>query len=173
MLEKTICNQCKKPSVQMNHCPLCKAMSCKSCTLFMQDDAFSFMSLIPDEMSHSQYCIGCFTNIVAPALDNYKMTMARAKKVYIVERAPRKPLPILKKSATTVQVRNCRDREETILRLAFLSAELGFNTVDRVKIRHEKVGNTSYKKLVWHATGIPVELDGLKLERQEAQSAEL
>jgi len=172
-LEEQKCHQCQKPTTNAFVCPLCSTLSCKNCVSFTPASAFSFMKRIPTELSHPRYCSNCFATAISPALENYRETMARAKKVYIVERPPRKPLPILKRSTESLSVRDCTDRKETIMRLAFQSAALGFNAVVKVKVAYEKVRNAGYQKMMWHGTGSPVELDARRVEHNAKVSAEL
>ena len=95
---------------------------------------------------------------------NYNHVMKQAKQVLILDKPRRRPLTILKKLQEPLQVENCPDREETVMRLAFKAAELGYNSVIRANIMYKKVRNAGYQKMVWQGTGIAAELDDRKLD---------
>ncbi|MDZ4676519.1 MAG: hypothetical protein SGI74_03335 [Oligoflexia bacterium] len=125
------------------------------------------MSQKPEELSHEQYCPFCYTSKVQPTIRRYNEILRRAKVVIFIDTARRKPLPLLEKSKDPILVQDCTDREETILRLAFLAAEKGYNAVIKASVDHKKVRNFGYQKMSWHGNGFPAQLDSAKLERQE------
>jgi hypothetical protein len=145
-------------------CGLCQELYCKKCIEFLPLETFSFMHEIPKELKHTQYCLTCYGDKVRAGLVSYNEIMKRAKQVLILDRPRRKPLTILKKLKDPLRVEDCPDREETILRLAFLAAELGYYSVIRVNVTYKKVRNAGYQKMVWHGTGLAVELDDHKLD---------
>ena len=145
-------------------CGLCRDLYCKKCTEFLAQDTFSFMGKIPKDLTHTHYCFGCYSRSIQPALRAYNEVMRRAKAVMILDKPRRRPLTILKKFPEPLEVVDCPDREETVLRLAFKAAELGFNSVIRANINYKKVGSSSYQKLIWHGSGIAADLDDRKLD---------
>jgi uncharacterized protein YbjQ (UPF0145 family) len=84
--------------------------------------------------------------------------MKRAAQVLFIDRPQRRPLNVLKKHRDILEVRECRDREETILRLAFKAAELGFNSVIKADVTYTKVRNAGYQKMIWSGSGIAADL---------------
>jgi hypothetical protein len=64
-----------------------------------------------------------------------------------------------------VTVKDVPDRDEAILRLAFLAAEEGFNAILDVNVKSEKVRNEGWQKMRWSGSGLPVGVDAAKIER--------
>jgi hypothetical protein len=148
-------------------CGLCQSSVCKGCVEVLQAEAFSFMKERPQELIHNHYCSVCYATKVQPAIRSYNEIMKQAKEVFIIDKPRRQPLPILKRSAETLLVEDCLDREETVLRLAFMAAERGFNAVIKAKVVYRKVRNAGYQKMLWQGTGFPAVLQGDKLAKQD------
>ena len=55
-----------------------------------------------------------------------------------------------------IKIIECDGREETLMRLAFLAAEKGYDTLVDVNIKSIKTGQNSYKKKMWSGSGIPI-----------------
>jgi hypothetical protein len=117
------------------------------------------MNVIPKDLTHSQYCLPCYGNKIRPMILNYRQTMKRAKDVLFLDKPRRNPVRILRKLNEPLLVKDCADREETILRLAFKAAELGFNSVVKASVNHKKIRNAGYQKMIWQGTGIAATLD--------------
>src|ERR1700683_3937734 len=97
MSDLKTCTSCHAGNAELI-CGLCRKDICKSCTEHLGNDSFSFMKKVPKELLASKYCFFCYSSHVLPAKKNYKEVMNRAKEIFIIEKAPRKPLPILKRS---------------------------------------------------------------------------
>jgi len=95
--------------------------------------------------------------------------MAKAREVIIITKAYKGFLLVLKKSKTEVQVSDCPDRDETVLRLAFKAAEKGHNALIKTELVSKKVFDHSYQKSVWSGHGLPVDIDEEKLKETERQ----
>ncbi len=91
--------------------------------------------------------------------------MAQAQEVMIFFVTQRRELPVLKKATKPAKVENCRDRDETILRLAFQAAEKSFNSVIEVDVTSQKVRNAGFQTSAWRGTGVPADIDLGKVER--------
>lgn len=94
--------------------------------------------------------------------------MSRARQVLVIDKPRRMPLPLIKKSKQLLTVRDCTDREEALMRLAFQAAELGFNAIIKVEMEYQKVRVREYQHTLWHVTGFPADLDPIRLERQNS-----
>ncbi len=140
-------------------CGLCEGFFCKNCIEFLSPETFSFMNVIPKYLTLGQYCLPCFADKIRPKILNYHQTMKRAKGILFLDKPRRKPVKILKKLNEPLLVKDCKDREETILRLAFKAAELGFNSVVKANVNYKKVRNAGYQKMMWQGTGIAATLD--------------
>ncbi|MGZ3698619.1 MAG: hypothetical protein ACXWP5_10815 [Bdellovibrionota bacterium] len=162
---ENVCISCRRPKATIA-CDLCHEPLCKNCEHFLDATTFSFLATVPENLTHTHYCPVCFNAQVEPALESYNEVMERAKKVYFYFKTQKRPPPILKKSKERVEVKDCDDRDETILRLAFFAAEQGFNGIIEAEVISEKVRNKSYQTSVWRGVGIPASVDGEKIERE-------
>lgn len=159
-----ICIGCCLPKALLK-CGICSEPVCKECTRFLESSTFSYLKTIPEKLTHSQFCSTCYDTHIAPELASYRETMDRAKEIFIFSKMKRKMVPIIRSANKSVDIRNCTDREETILRLAFLAAQQGYNGLARVEVTSTKIRNFGYQKTHWHCTGIPVQVDSGRLNR--------
>jgi hypothetical protein len=163
-VDSSVCLSCRRPKATVE-CEVCFEPVCKNCEKFLDASTFSFYEFIPEPLSHTHYCPSCYDAQVAPALESYEEIMERARGAYIFFETQKKQIPLLKRSKETLKVEACEDRDETILRLAFLAAEQGFNSVVEVKVISEKVRNEGYQKTRWSGVGVAAEVDVLKMAR--------
>src|SRR4051812_21012834 len=124
-MSDTPCVACKKPKTVYS-CEICEDPLCKACTQFLEEGTFSFRSELPPELGHSRYCPSCFVTQVEPELEAYREKMELAKQVYFFFKTQKRAIPVLKRAESEVEVEDCADRNETILRLAFFAVEQGF-----------------------------------------------
>jgi len=167
-MENEVCISCQRPKATLN-CGICQEPVCKSCAEFLDASSFSFLQKVAEELTHTYYCPACHNAQVAPALESYEKVMDRARETYFFFTTQKRPLPILKKSKESIRVATCDDRNETILRLAFMAAEQGYNAVIQAEVTSEKVRNGGYVKSVWRGVGIPAQVDAEKLEKHSLQ----
>ncbi len=104
------------------------------------------------------YCSPCFQAKIEPALESYNEIVEKAKSVYIFFVTQRKAPPVLKKSKETIHIKECRDRDETILRLAFRAVEQGYNAVIEAEVSAKKIRNAGYQKSDWSGVGVAAEV---------------
>lgn len=117
------------------------------------------------ELQHSYYCAPCHSESVEPQLTSYQEIMERAKAVYFFFDTRKHAIPLLAKAKSAIEVKSCVDRDETILRLGFLAARLGFNAIVDAEVNHEQVRNHAFQKTSWSGRGWPANVDGDRLER--------
>lgn len=98
----------------------------------------------------------------------YNEIMARARDVYVFGDDQGKESKYFSRLEPVIEVTECPDREETLLRLAFLAAQAGFNGIIDVSIKSEKVRDHAFQKLKWHGSGIPTQIDPKKLNRNKS-----
>lgn len=165
-MSKEMCTSCRRLKAELN-CGNCKEPVCKGCAHFLEADTFSFLKEIPECLSHSYYCDGCYDTHVQQVLVTYQETMERARKAYFFFKTQRKQIPLIRKSKLKVHVGLCKDRDETILRLGFFAAEQGYNAIVEGDVTSSKVRNAGYEKMIWSGTGIPAQIDSSKLDRYE------
>lgn len=166
-MENFECQSCHKPKASLE-CGLCSSAICKNCAQFNDEDQFSFLAEIPQELSHSTYCVSCFDEKVAPALAQYNETMELAKDVLVYSKTQTKETRLIKRKEQPVHVVGCKDHDETILRLAFLAAKAGHNGIIDVQLSSEKIKNGSYQTMRWSGTGIPAHIDSKKIPRDRS-----
>lgn len=167
-MSQPMCLICKKPKATTT-CEICEEPLCKSCVQFLEPDTFTFLSELPDELSHDRYCEHCYASTVIPALDSYEEVMERAKQVFVYFTTQRAGIPLTGRSKAKVKVESCPDRDETILRLAFFAAEQKFNALIEVEVIAEKVRNAGYQKSKWRGVGEPANVDAAKVTRNDRQ----
>jgi hypothetical protein len=159
------CSQCLKPKAKLK-CGLCASDLCKTCANFLEEDQFSFLPEIPEELSKGIYCTNCFEEKVAPEIETYEGIMARARQVYIFNTTQGKETRLFKRTEAPLLVTDCADHNETVLRLAFLAARAHFNAVIDMDVNSKKYKDGSYTILKWTGTGIPTQVDGDYLDRK-------
>lgn len=159
------CASCRvaKPTLA---CGICKEGICKSCTQFLSEETFAFREKLPEDLRHQHYCSFCYSEKVQAEIQNYNQVMKKAKQVLVIDKPRRRPLPILKSSKELLRVKGSKDKEETLLRLAFLAAERGFNSIIKVNVAGKKIRDGGYQWMEWEATGYPADLEPGRLERQ-------
>ena len=151
------CGQCLKPL-------------CKTCTKFVESSLFFLMAKLPEELSRGRYCSNCYEGRIQPALEKYRSIAALAKSVYIVDRPHRRSLPVTRQTNSPIKVEDCKDREESLLRLAFIAAEAGYNAVLKVKVGAKKIRNEGYQKMSWHASGFAAEINSAWFEKRSSDN---
>jgi len=159
-----VCSICRKPKATKN-CDLCGALICGGCTQFLEEGTFSFLKDTPKDITHSWYCSNCFESKVTPAREAYDEVMTRAKNLYVFFKAQKREPPILKRAKKPVKEVDRVDRDETILRLAFAAAEMGYNALIDTDVVAVKVRNEGYQKMSWRGTATPAQVDAERFER--------
>lgn len=116
------------------------------------------MPKVPPELTHQVYCDTCFVATLEPAQAEYEAAMARAKETIVFFKDQGKETRLIRRLEEPVHVTECADREETLLRLAFLASQKGYNAIIDIDIVSKKVRSEAYQTMVWSGSGIPVEL---------------
>jgi hypothetical protein len=161
-MSEQACIACGKTKIAFI-CGLCEKDLCKACTEFLDEETFSFQKETPPELSHKTYCGACYDAVVSPALESYQLLMERAEKVSVFFKSQKTTPPIIRQAKARVSVQACPDRDETILRLAFLAVELSFNGIIDVDISAEKIRNAGYQKTNYRGSAIPAQINESKL----------
>lgn len=117
------------------------------------------MPKVSEELTHWAYCPQCFDEKVRPAQQTYDDIMSRAKNVFVFYKTQSKETRAIKRKEAVMQVANCHDKEETLLRLAFLAAFENFNTLVDVEISSKKIITDGYQSSVYVGVGVPTRLD--------------
>jgi len=164
-MSKALCVDCRKPTQDFS-CGVCKESLCKNCVEYLEPGSFSFLATVPEDLSHLRYCRFCFDGKVVPAREDYEEKMNEAKQVFVFF-TTQKTMPAHKRAKDKVQIKDCPDRDETIMRLAFRAVEKGFNALIDTEVKCEKVRNEGWQKMKWQGQGYPAKVDADKLNRED------
>lgn len=164
MSQTAICISCRKPQA-IHECALCFEPICKACEIFLKQGTFAFLPKIDEDLQHSYYCAPCHEKTVEPALATYHAMIEQAKGVFFFFDSRKKPIPLLKRARESIEVTVCEDRDETILRMGFMAATLGFNAIVDAEVKADKVRDHGYQKMTWRGKGWPANVDAEKLDR--------
>jgi thiol-disulfide isomerase/thioredoxin len=81
-MKSNLCSFCQRPKANYT-CEMCQSTLCKACAQFLNEDSFSFLEKIPQELSFTTYCPPCYdTNVAAPLAD-YEAVKEKAKDVVV------------------------------------------------------------------------------------------
>ena len=92
---------------------------------------------------------------MVPELKNYDHVMTLAREVSVFLKSQGKETRLIKRLEDPIRVTDCADKEEILLRLAFLTVQAGFDTLVDVEITSEKVREGGYQRSKWQASGVP------------------
>ena len=159
------CSSCRSPRLE-THCKLCDAPLCRKCVLAPPQGAFFYLWPLPEELSHICYCQNCFQDKVEPALAHYETTLAQAREVFVFFTTQRKAIPVLKKAKEKISIDLQEDRDDTILKLAYLAADQGYNAIVECDLKSEKKRNEGYQHSVWKGSAFPAQVDAEKVEER-------
>ena len=160
-----LCEGCRSPKIQF-HCPLCQVPVCGKCGVEPPRGAFQLKENAAPELKHLHYCPKCYTDRVEPEVAQYAETLNLAREVFVFFVTQRKGIPLLKKAKETIRVADQEDRDESILKLAFMAAERGYNAIIETDVKAVKKRNEGWQSNVWGGTAIPAQVDPAKMERQ-------
>ncbi|MBX3040560.1 MAG: hypothetical protein KF789_07640 [Bdellovibrionaceae bacterium] len=157
-MEASPCCSCQKSKAPLQ-CGLCSGALCKGCAQFVEEGRFSYDPSVSEDLTKGVYCPACYDGTVLPALHAYDELMAKARNVSVYFKTQSKETRLMKRNQQALEVHGCPDREEALLRLAFLSAKAGFGTLLDVDLTAEKVRQGAYQTSVWKGTGVPFQKD--------------
>ncbi len=158
----------KKPTLE---CGFCHAAICKSCTDFVDDSTFRYSPQIPNKLqASSTYCLNCYTTDVLPEIEKYQALLVLAKEIRVFDITQTKETRLLKRLEPIIEVKNCVDVPEATLKLAFIAAKLGFNSIIDMRLKTSKIRDGSYQTSEVTGSAIPTELDENKIMRDRSFS---
>lgn len=157
-MQTETCVTCGKSKSLLN-CGICTVSVCKSCAQILPEDAFSFLDKKKPEMSQSIFCNTCFDQHISADLADYQSVMEQAKEVLVYFKAQSKETRLIRRLEKPISVADCSDHDETIMRLAFLAAKMGYNAVIDMDIVTKKVRLGSYQTQVFSGKGMPTNVN--------------
>lgn len=123
----------------------------------MDDTEFDFSAVLPETLKDGIFCPACFHAHAEPVLDQYREHLEKARQVNTYDISQGNETSRIRRIEKPIKVENCGDKKEALMKLAFLAAQKGFDTLVDVDIQQEKVGTGTYKKLIWHGKAVPVD----------------
>lgn len=148
------CITCQKSKALLK-CGLCQDDVCKYCAQILPEEGFSFLAKIPEDLQHTIYCGPCFDQKVASHWENYQATLEKAKNIIVYLAKQGKETRLIKRTEDPVKVTDCKDHDETLLRLAFFAVQANFNALVDVELKSVKVRINNYQTLHWSGVGTP------------------
>lgn len=134
---------------------------------FVDDETFAFLEALPEGVTPGAFCPSCFEERVRPALTAYQDLMAAAENVNMFYLSQSKESRFVRRTERRVQVDNCSDKQEAILRLAFKAVQIGKNALVDVDLRSRKViAAGGYQTSLWAGVAIPADIDEAQLNRR-------
>lgn len=149
------CSSCQKPKAKFA-CGLCTSPICKICVQFVDVNTFAFLAEVPEPLCHSAYCPTCFDQKISQEIETYNEVLDRARRVSIFYKSQSKETRMFRRKEEAIRVVDGTDKDETLLRLAFVAVNANFNTLVDVEISAEKVRTGGYQTSKWSGVGIPV-----------------
>lgn len=156
-MENKSCCACFKPKATLV-CGICTESVCKNCAQFLDDDSFAFLKNRPAHLKHTTYCPQCFDKDVAEELARYNDDLDKAKDIAVFDISQGKETRNFKRFDEKYEVKECPDREETLLRLAFMAVRDGFNAIIDVDVTSKKVRQGSYQSQIYSGTAVAARL---------------
>lgn len=147
-------------------CQVCAGSLAKSDAEFVHEDTFAFLPSLPAGITAGAYCFACFETHVRGELTKYEDQMERAKNVNVFFNTQGKESRFIRRTEKPIHVKDCVDRDEALLRLAFLAAGNGKNILVDVELTSSKVHNGKWKTSLWSGRGIPGDVSEAALNRR-------
>lgn len=161
-MKTNACVVCQKTK-SLNACGACGDTVCKSCAQFVDEDTFKYQAHKPASVQHSLYCPVCFDQHVAEAIHHYEDTLNKAYEIAVFEISQSKETRLIKRLEKTIRLENETDRNDAIMKLAFIAAEKNFNSIIDVDIVGKKVRDGSYQTTSYTCSAVPVNVSDRKL----------
>lgn len=158
-MDLILCAQCEKNKTALT-CGICTCAVCKSCAKILEPEEFAFEPELSPEIKHGVFCHPCFIDKVAGPLNEYFEILETAKNIDVYFKDQGKETRLVRRKEKPVTVPLCDDRDEVVMKLAFVAAKGGFDSVVDVDLRSEKVHHGGYVKSVWKGTGVPANAKG-------------
>lgn len=154
-MEKKSCSVCLTKPTPLQ-CDMCHEPSCKICSIYVDEDSFELFDHLPDSIRGKMFCPSCFNANVDSVLSDYQEALERAKDIDVFDITQGTETRLIKRIEKPIKVVDCKDREETLMRLAFQAAQRGCNTLVDTKLTSKKVQDGKWKKYIWSGTAVPV-----------------
>jgi len=162
-----ICSSCDKPKAKLE-CGLCHCALCKSCTQFVEEGFFSFLAVVPEDLTHTAFCMTCYQTKVVNEIEAYEADMEKAKDIIVFEKDQGKETRGIKRLEDPLVVTDCLDSKEVMMKIAFRAFKAGFNGIVSFEANATRERNGSYHKVTWRGSAIPAHIDVSKLPKDKS-----
>jgi hypothetical protein len=152
-------------------CLSCQCELHKSEAQFVDEMTFAFYLKLPEGVQEGVYCAQCFDLKISSEIATYNEKLERAKNVNVFFATQSKESRFVRRIEKPVRVENCTDRDETVLRLAFLAVEANKNSIVDVDLKSTKVKNGRWQTSIWSGQGIPADISESALNRRFLDSS--
>ncbi len=125
------------------------------------------MQKVPAILEKEIFCPSCFDKDVLPLAQDYQAKEQAAHNLTYFSKIQSKETRLMSRKEPAITIKDCHDRQEVILKLAFMTVEMNFNSMIDVDTVSEKLRNGGYQTLRWSGSAVPVNLDLEKLELRE------
>lgn len=156
------CCVCQKPKATLV-CGSCESSVCKYCAQFLDEDQFIYMTDVPADLKHTTYCGPCFDSKVQPAISEYEKIVEKAKNITVYFTADSKITRNFKRNEKPYKVKDCAEKEEVVMKLAFLAVKGNFNAIIDVDVKYEKILMGTYQTTKWSGTAMPAQITSARL----------
>lgn len=154
-MEQALCCTCRRPKTGYT-CGLCLGAVCKKCLETLEEGRFLLETALKEPFTHRHYCGRCYMDTIAPRLAEYDRLVRRAEKVTVfLKKHGGEETRLFPRTEKPFRVVDCLDERETLLKLAFHAASLGYNALVDVETSRRKVRNHGYQSSRWEGVGIP------------------
>lgn len=164
---QTSCSCCQKPKAQLK-CEACENPMCKSCAEFLEEGFFSYLEKIPAILQKTSFCLHCYNEHIAAEVQSYLSDLEQSKELMVFERTQGKETRLIKRNEQPTVVRDCLDRQEVMMKLAFRAYRRGFNGLLDFEATSIKSKDGSYSLVTWQGSAVPAMIDSKKLLKDKA-----
>ncbi len=166
MTEPGTCTSCRLPKAT-EPCGVCDEGVCRKCVQTTSDETFQFETEVAEILKKPRYCTRCWDEHVAEALNRYEEIVTRARQVAWLPKGYRVPVPVLRKANREARVEGCADRDEVIMKLAFIAARDDYNALVKGETQSKKVRNEGWQTSSWSGWATPAYVDPRRLGEAE------
>lgn len=157
-MSTTACTICNNPKANVS-CRECDSAVCKSCIEFVGDDVFEFDEYTEENSPVGHYCSTCYTTEIVPRLEVYNEIVERAKEVSVFSTEKGKESRLIKRTDVHLKIDECADKEDLIMKLAYMAAKAGYNSIVDMDLVYTKVRDGSFKLANWSGTATAANLN--------------
>lgn len=166
-MELKPCQVCQKNETAVK-CGICEDSICKYCAHILEADAFKYKPALVEKFKHGIYCPSCYFKDVEGELEEYERTLEQAKNIDVFFKKQSKETRLVRRQEKPIKIEKVLDRDELIMRLAYVAAESKYNALVDVDLTSEKVKHGSYQHQLWSGKGTPANVKSNPAERDKS-----